>query len=368
MNYEERYNQALERAKKVHDGELTISPNEVNDFNVYEYIFPELRESEDEKIRKDLITYINSIKGDTLDLTMRAHKWLCWLEKQGEQKPADKVEPKFKIGDWITNGKYTWKVTDIKPLDYILQSQNGDTVDDTISYVDEEFHIWTIQDAKDGDVLAAHECLVLFKEIDGLNIRCYCTYHYLNSESFYIDTLQNKAAFQPATKEQCNILFQKMKEEGYVWYAEKKELMKIKQKHDDSLNEEDYGIDGLWHAQRILEKTLGEVDGYQTDDGILEHKCAIAAVKKLSEQKPSWNEEDEKMYNMFRSMAHGTYVVQTQETIDSLLSWLKSLKPQNRWKPSEEQMDALNKAVNNPANYHDTKLELQSLYNDLKNL
>jgi hypothetical protein len=47
---------------------------------------------EDEKIRKDLITYINSIKGDTLDLTMRAHEWLCWLEKQKEKKPIIAVD------------------------------------------------------------------------------------------------------------------------------------------------------------------------------------------------------------------------------------------------------------------------------------
>ena len=62
-------------------------------------------------------------------------------EKQGEQKPTDKIEPKFKVGDWITNGEYTWKIIDIKPIDYILQSQNGNIVNDTITYVDEEFHL-----------------------------------------------------------------------------------------------------------------------------------------------------------------------------------------------------------------------------------
>jgi len=50
-------------------------------------------------------------------------------------------------------------------------------------------------------------------------------------------------------------------------------------------NNEDYVIEGLHHAQRILEKTLGKVDGYQTDDGISDHKDAINAVKKLNEQK-----------------------------------------------------------------------------------
>lgn len=49
-------------------------------------------------------------------------------------------------------------------------------------------------------------------------------------------------------------------------------------------------------------------------------------------------------------------------------AWLKSLRPQNHWKPSEEQMEALNKAKNSPANYYDIRLGLQSLYNDLKKL
>ena len=90
----------------------------------------------------------------------------------------------------------------------------------------------------------------------------------------------------------------------------------------------------------------------------------IAWLEKQGEQKPSWNEEDEKMYNMFRSMAHGTYVIQTQETIDSLLSWLKSLKPQNKWKPSEEQMQALKFCC---ANFEEFDA-LKSLYNDLLKL
>ena len=87
--------------------------------------------------------------------------------------------------------------------------------------------LWTIQDAKDGEVLAADECYVVFKEIDGLNIKCHCTYHYLGlNPSFYIDTLQNKDAFLPATKEQRDTLMKAMNDAGYEWDAEKKELKK----------------------------------------------------------------------------------------------------------------------------------------------
>ena len=68
-----------------------------------------------------------------------------------------------------------------------------------------------------------------------------------------------------------------MTDAGYEFDFEKKELKRV----DEEVNGEDYGIDGLYHAQTILEKTLGKVEGYQSDDGILSHKCAIAAVKKI---------------------------------------------------------------------------------------
>ena len=64
------------------------------------------------------------------------------------------------------------------------------------------------------------------------------------------------------------------------WLERQKE-----QKPTEFPKSEDYGIDGLYAVVDILQKTLGEVDGYQTDDGILEHKCAISAVKELYEQK-----------------------------------------------------------------------------------
>ena len=72
-----------------------------------EFLIPELKESEDEKIRKDLITFLDEIwhlgknanfdKWDKSDCS----NWIAWLEKQGEQKPTDKIETKFKVGDWI---------------------------------------------------------------------------------------------------------------------------------------------------------------------------------------------------------------------------------------------------------------------------
>lgn len=57
-----------------------------------EYVFPEIRESEDERIRKALKQYfINSFQNNGVAAICGVHikDVLAWLEKQGEQKPAD---------------------------------------------------------------------------------------------------------------------------------------------------------------------------------------------------------------------------------------------------------------------------------------
>ena len=145
------------------------------------------------------------------------------------------VEPKFKVGDWIVrwDDAFTVSIKSVRDVNYYF-NQGGSL---HIKEVDEYYHLWTIADAKDGDVLAANECecYVIFKEIDGLNIKCYCTYHYMGfNPSFHIFTLQNKTAFRPATPKERTLLFTKMKEEGYQWDAGKKELRKIKPHYDIS--------------------------------------------------------------------------------------------------------------------------------------
>lgn len=89
MDYKEKYEQALERAR-------TIVENQ-NASSVWKdwlcNIFPELK-SEDERIREELITFV---KGSIQDEESEQRKaYLDWLEKQG-QKPAWSVEDEVKI-------------------------------------------------------------------------------------------------------------------------------------------------------------------------------------------------------------------------------------------------------------------------------
>ena len=91
MTQEEKakaYDEALERAKECHIDGLSLH-QPVKD--VIEHIFPELKESEDEKIRKVLVDMFKGYNiqkvGDFTDKEI-----IAWLEKQGEHKPATKLE------------------------------------------------------------------------------------------------------------------------------------------------------------------------------------------------------------------------------------------------------------------------------------
>jgi hypothetical protein len=320
MDYEKKHQEDLESAK----GWLAIAKENDNKIavQILENLFPELKESEDEKIRKGLIEHLKelkeqSVEGSHLKRPEHYDAWIAWLEKQSEQKPVDKIEPKFKIDDWITNGKYTWKVIYIKPLDYILRSQSGDVVDDTISYVDEEFHLWTIQDAKDGDVLA--DCFGNICIYQKPSTNTYYHTHCYGNHNYFIDVggSHEVAGTYPATKEQCDFLFQKMEEAGYEWDAEKKELKKI-------------------------------------------------------EQKPAtWSEEDERIYNEILDFFLGD--IETRcATIDKQRHfgyWLKSIKSQPHWKPSEYDISLLEEIARNIRNnVRPFCSEVSSLEDLIKNL
>ena len=252
-----------------------------------------------------------------------------------EQKPADKVEPKFHEGDW-TVSKLDKKARQISEVHFDEYNSyyvvNGKSVN--LEEYDRLHHLWTIDDAKDGDVLAAHECIVLFKEIDGLNIKCHCTYHFMNNPSFYVNTLQNKSAFHPATKEQRDTLEKAMVNAGYTFDFDKKELKKIEQ---SKLTEFEEAVKDMMDVYR---DAIGDSDA--TIEEVKEHS---AYLQSLIPQTHAWSEEDEEMWidaikylELFDAQGiHGDVAV-------SCIEWLKSLKEKYAWNPSDEQMKALKQA------------------------
>ena len=66
-----------------------------------EHYFPELKESEDERIRKEIRDYLYNDLHNISQLTPRTNefeKWLAWIEKQGEQKQEWSEEDLISLG------------------------------------------------------------------------------------------------------------------------------------------------------------------------------------------------------------------------------------------------------------------------------
>lgn len=150
------------------------------------------------------------------------------------------VESRFKVGDWIVRGEgFVYEpsiITEIRDY-YICELLNGERVTYTLNDVHKNFHLWTIADAKDGDVLVCSEDSIFI-----YNGKCgqdtIGAYGGVLCYGFDIASTNDRwtviYGVKPATQEQRDLLFAKMKEAGYEWDAENKTLKKIQPHYDIS--------------------------------------------------------------------------------------------------------------------------------------
>ena len=95
MDYEKEYKEALARARDVY----TYYCDDREQLRKIESIFPVLKESEDERIKREIIEYIK---------TGTYHNdWVAWLEKQEQVKDSANFQHENKMckenGDSLTN-------------------------------------------------------------------------------------------------------------------------------------------------------------------------------------------------------------------------------------------------------------------------
>ena len=380
--------------------------------------FPELKENEDEKVKKELIKAINLAYDCGIAITKENRdKYLAWIERQGEQK--------FKVGDWVVTNQ--GKVNQVVSVDKDL---DGYTLDDgnyfSGSWCD-MYHLWTIEDAKDGDIIyskhntESFEWIGILKSLDKENKRVFF-YGFWHDMAKTFSVCMNEAYvlyddFTPATKEQRDLLFQKMKEAGYEWDEIKKKLKTIEDepnvcegcnnakgcvtcvdgsewahieeaksfwsevdetaihlacefiRHHSRKGDSIKGVDCtefvkmLWS---IKERMQAQHQQEWSEDDEIRHKTTLEDLEAFLEcikQKPS------REISAYHLMSKDSLLAAIQKDID----WFRTLKdrmqPQSTWKPSDEQMEALAWALGLAKNCgEECAFDLRTLQDQLKKL
>lgn len=202
----------------------------------------EIKKSNDTKIREALFLLVKDFErnGYTLINDVSTSSILNWLEN-----PSDNGN---KIGDWVAINNIYSEMCLMSPLhiidsdktNYRVEDVNGNSGCPKKEYLTSHYHLWTIADAKDDDVLCLYEhdvpkIIFILRGTPNkpyvFNYYCYynITYPDFNFGSTTEGLVLNYEtdAIKPATKEQRELLFQKMKEEGYKWDSENKKPIKI---------------------------------------------------------------------------------------------------------------------------------------------
>lgn len=259
-------------------------------------MFPKLFENEDERIKNEIIQFL-LLPHPQFVGKRNYEEWIAWIKKQGEQHPKFKkgdkiknksasrivtiieidlenreyrlsnagfipfeyehlwelVEPKFKVGNWVVNKLGdVWHIDSFDKIRY--QVSNGNEHNYFLISKQNEMRLWTIEDAKDGDVIIVGDEDGTGIAICGKNDKIgnnilYCCYD--DENGFAINTpLSLECLLYPATKEQRDLLFSKMREEGYEWDAENKQVVKISNfekpcEDNEKLTEFEYVLMGI---------------------------------------------------------------------------------------------------------------------------
>ena len=316
MDYENKHREEIVRATQLWEcGDITREN--------LEYIFPELCESDDEKIRNVIRGWIYTQPASFFDNGISKEEILAWLEKKGEQKPANNVKPKFSVGDWVVFNNKHQSIYQVKKIEndyYILRHTHGGSFRVCVLH-DESLRLWSIEDAKDGDVLVGSYGIFIFMN----KSNGYCGV--LSDNTFIRSTGNNEwtEGLHPATKEQRDTLEKAMANAGYTFNFEEKVLEKIRQKSNDRLDPLiDEEID-LW----IKENS----DIHHDNNNIVELMRDMAhyiatLTRNLYRQKPKWSEEDEIRLDRICKTLWKNRKGDTDEKFqqEQDVDWLKSIK------------------------------------------
>jgi len=306
-DYKKLYECALEKIKDLYDNYDEISCL-IDMKQEFEKAFPQLKESDDERIRKVLIDLIQGINSWNYFLGVSKEQMLSWLEKQGEQKTFNEDE-------------------------FLRELVTEDSISDTL-YNRLKTCGWYVAGLREWCNSNDKKNISLESLIDSIDEALATGGEYMGADAY--NTL----------------------EEGMAWLKTFKPAPQPKQEWSEDIKT------NLDRAIQIIKMAKGNLNGYQTDDGIYECDKAIECIEHLKPNK--WSEDDEKHFDRICGIINKTDMKEVAKM--GCIEWLKSLKPQPHWKPTDEQMIDFEIAIDFLKNYGYATCKLISLYNDLKKL
>ena len=243
--------------------------------------------------------------------------WIAWLEKQGERKPVQEIEPApiFKIGDILKRkGKdYTFRVDRIQGGYYHCDRNHG------AFFPIEEQGNWELVEQK------PVEDRYMEGYLNGINDTLK---HDAWSEKYIADVFEKvglaKIVREHGDDNLTNALQSALIELGKFMPRQK------------PWSEED---------EKMLGKCIDAASGYYLPEDKQNMKDWLRAIKDRVQPQPKqeWSEEDREtidyLIDYLESELDSSYTDLDKETFTKEINLLKSLKDKYTWKPSEEQID-----------------------------
>ena len=330
-----RYDEAIERAKEINREHSKKGFKPSDDVL---YIFPELKESEDEsadeKVRKALIKLVTNHASMDLFIEYDIHldEALSWLEKQGEQKPIKEHD----VCEFCEE-----RYGCVSPCSMKLIEEQKPA---------EEYNITGI-----GSKHATGKLAEKIKE--------------LNEKSKELKLLKQDEQKPFGQRDECLHCQFNYAGECKGFCAMKRSNRKPHKPTDKIESRQEKLTEFEKAVKQVMEEAIecGDTHNLKADADLL---LRIA-------RKTSWSEEDEDNVNKilcicddfaksFEISPASTKVI--KEDVDKIDNWLKSLKERYTWRPSDEQMGVLLSEVTAWTKGCPKQIVWESLYNDLLKL
>ena len=143
-----------------------------------------------------------------------------------------------------------------------------------------------------------------------------------------------------------NIIPHQRAELWIAWLEKKSNLMKALQfanKTIGELTDENYHLREKLNEQKPYGQREECVDCQCNYAGECKGSCAM----KRGEQKPSWSEEDASLCTRIQGILSvcKSHSLLSPDLYKDMCDWLKSLRPQNRWKPSGFHLESISDAI-----------------------